>query len=235
MGRLVEISGRAELRGPDDAGAQPTRAVHRRVALPDHQLGRQVVQQVTVSRPKRALLGGADRRDLIDDPRALRGVEDIARGRRIEHAQRDVRAIADVAEELQHTVGGVQFHHRGLDVDDVGARLLRMPRQFQTVLRRQCGRTRLDDDVGIDRPRLLDCDLQQALSLGDGQRPELRDTARAPTASGGPDRRRSNAPASGTRPSRCRRRRLRRTACRASPRSRAVWSGPRPARRSPLP
>ena len=45
-------------------------------------------------------------------------------------------AIADVAEELQNAVTGVQFHHRGLDVDDVGAGFLRVTCQLQAVLRR---------------------------------------------------------------------------------------------------
>src|SRR5581483_11683684 len=115
-----QIARRSQLPGPDDTVAQPTGAVDRRIAFPYDEVGRQVVQQPTVARPKGALFRRAHRGNLVDDARAFGGRQDVARRRRIEHSQRDVGAVADVAEELQHALAAVQLHHRGLDVDDVG-------------------------------------------------------------------------------------------------------------------
>ena len=130
--------------------------------------------------PERALFRGADGRNLVVDPRTLGGRQHIARGRRVEHAERDVGAIGDVAEEAQHTLAAVGLHHRRLDVDDVRAGLLGVLRQVQTVLGRHRRRARLHDDVRVRRAALLDCHLQQPLSLIERQRPELRDAAGAP-------------------------------------------------------
>ena len=43
-----------------------------------------------------------------------------------DHAQRDVGAVGDVAEEAQHPFPAMGFHHRGLDVDDVRAGLFQI-------------------------------------------------------------------------------------------------------------
>ena len=57
---------------------------------------------------------------------------------------------ADVSEERSTPSPPCSLHHRRLDVDDVGARLLGVQRQFHTVLRRHGRRARLDHDFGVD-------------------------------------------------------------------------------------
>ncbi len=104
----------------------------------------------------------------------------VARGRGVEHAERDVGAIGDVPEEVQHALAAMCLHHGGLDVHDVRARLLRMPGQVQAVLGGRRRRARLNHDVGVGRPRLLDRHLEQALALVERQCPELGQTAGAP-------------------------------------------------------
>src|SRR5258705_12481845 len=100
---FVQIACRAELCRTDNPGTQPAGAVDSRIALPDHQFGRELVQHPAAGRPKRALLGGADGRDLVADACAFSGSQNVSGRRRVEHAQSDVGAGGDVAEELKHT------------------------------------------------------------------------------------------------------------------------------------
>src|SRR5829696_4791568 len=96
---FVQIAGRAKLRRSDDPGAQPAGAVDGRIALPDHQVGREFVQHPAAGGPEGALLGGADGRDFVVDAGTFGGIQHISGRRRVEHAQRDVGAVGDVLEK----------------------------------------------------------------------------------------------------------------------------------------
>lgn len=131
-------------------------------------------------RQEGALLGGAHRGHLVVDACALGRRQHVARGRRIEHAQSDIRARSHVLEKAEHAFAAVGLHHRRLDVDDVGARFLGVQGQIQTVLRRHRRRAGLHHHTGIDAARLLYRNLQQAFPLVEGQRPEFGNAAGAP-------------------------------------------------------
>jgi len=138
------------------------------------------MQHATARRPEGALLGGAHRGHLVINPCALGRGQHVARRRRIEHAQSDIRARSHVLEKAQHAFAAVGLHHRRLDVNDVSAGLLGVQRQIHTVLRRHGRRACLHHHTGVDAARLLDRHLQQAFALVEGQRPELGDAAGAP-------------------------------------------------------